>query len=74
MKFIEQLRSARANTPEEHELLAMLIRREEKREKNGLNALMEKFKAARAAGFELNERDSSLLLALLLDEVLERTV
>lgn len=47
-----------------------LANREKKREESGLNALMDKFDAARKSGLDLNEADKTRLLALLLDNVL----
>ena len=48
-----------------------LAAKELKREESGLNALMEKFQSARAAGLDMNEADKTRLLALLLDDLLD---
>lgn len=53
--------------------LLWLAAKELKREESGLNALMEKYTTARKAGLDMNERDKSRLLALLLDDVLAGT-
>lgn len=47
--------------------------REQEREASGLNALMQKFEDARALGLDLDERDKTKLLALLLDDKLDGT-
>jgi hypothetical protein len=63
-----------AVSPKDEELALMWLQaREREREASGLNALMEKFESARAAGLDMNEADKSRLLALLLDSVLEGT-
>lgn len=51
--------------------LLWLAARELKREESGLNALMDKFMAARKAGLALNDADNTRLLALLLDDRLD---
>jgi hypothetical protein len=51
--------------------LLWLAARELKREESGLNALMDKFLAARKAGLALNDADNARLLALLLDDRLD---
>ena len=60
--------------PSEELGLLYFRRREEEREASGLNALMDRFAKARAAGLDLNESDKTRLLALLLDDVLEGTM
>jgi hypothetical protein len=53
--------------------LAILWLQQRKREhdESGLNALMDKYDAAREAGLDLNEADKARLLALLFESVLE---
>ncbi len=62
-----------AVAPSDELAIMWLQQREREREESGLNALMAKFEAARAAGLDLNEADKTRLLALLLNSVLEGT-
>ena len=59
--------------PSEQLAVLYLVRRNEEREASGLNALMDKFTAAREQGLDINESDKTKLLALLLEDKLEGT-
>lgn len=69
------LLEALRQSPNDMELFKQyLIRLEQEREASGMNALMDKFTAARAQGLDLNEADRTRLLALLLENRLKGTM
>jgi len=62
-----------ADNLSDQDIINYFREREAEREKSGLNALMQKFEEARAAGLDLNQADQSKLLALLLADKLDGT-